>query len=177
MLHTLPAAAGKQAPTPAAPMRVAFISAAWHPEIVERARLAASSVLTDAGVELDHFEVPGAFEIPLHAQTLAQSGQYHGVIACALVVNGGIYRHDFVASAVVDGLMQVQMNTGVPVFSAVLTPRDFHEHEEHRSFFLEHFTKKGKEVASACLQTLASLNALRSRLPTGAPAQPSFRSA
>ena len=44
-----------------------------------------------------------------------------------------------------------------PVFSAVLTPQHFHEHEEHRRFFTGHFLTKGKEVAQACLRTVASL--------------------
>ena len=64
------------------------------------------------------------------------------------------------AAAVIDGLMRVQLDTGVPVLSAVLTPRDFHEHDEHRRFFAEHFVKKGAEVAQACLQTLANFRAL-----------------
>jgi 6,7-dimethyl-8-ribityllumazine synthase len=50
-----------------------------------------------------------------------------------------------------------------PVFSAVLTPRDFHDHEEHRHFFAEHFVKKGTEVARACVETLASLGRLPGR--------------
>jgi 6,7-dimethyl-8-ribityllumazine synthase len=49
----------------------------------------------------------------------------------------------------------VQLDTDVPIFSAVLTPRDFHETEEHKTFFREHFVKKGQEVASACLSVLA----------------------
>ena len=53
--------------------------------------------------------------------------------------------------------MMVQLETGVPVFSAVLTPQQFHEHAEHRRFFAEHFVVKGTEVASACLRTVASL--------------------
>lgn len=64
------------------------------------------------------------------------------------------------AAAVIDGLMRVQLDTGVPVFSAVLTPRDFHEHEEHRRFFAAHFVTKGTEVARARLATLASLQRL-----------------
>lgn len=71
------------------------------------------------------------------------------------MVNGGIYRHEFVNSAVIDGLMRVQLDTGVPVFSAVLTPRDFHDHEEHQRFFRGQFVKRGQEVATACLETLA----------------------
>ena len=76
------------------------------------------------------------------------------------MVNGGIYRHEFVAAAVIDGLMRVQLDTGVPVFSAVLTPRDFHEHEVHLRFFGEHLVTKGTEAARACMAALASLRQL-----------------
>lgn len=51
--------------------------------------------------------------------------------------------------------MQVQLGSGVPVFSVVLTPKDFHEHDTHRAFFRDHFVAKGAEAARACRQTLA----------------------
>ena len=86
-----------------------------------------------AADRVDLFEVTGAFEIPLHAKRLAESGRYSAVVASGLVVDGGIYRHEFVAEAVIDGLMRVQLDTGVPVFSAVLTPHHFHEHSDHRA--------------------------------------------
>ncbi len=143
--------------------RVAVISSSWHSDIVGKARQALMEVFGEAGLatsQVDHFDVPGAFEIPLHAQKLAKTGRYDAIIACGLVVNGGIYRHEFVAHAVIDGLMRVQLDTGVPVFSAVLTPRDFHETHEHQRFFSEHFVKKGAEVAHACLKTMAGLRAL-----------------
>ena len=144
--------------------RVALISSAWHRDIVSRgvqAIRAELGRLSGGATDLDHFEVPGAFEIPLHAKRLAATGAYDAIIACGLVVNGGIYRHEFVASAVIDGLMRVQLDTDTPVFSAVLTPRDFHEHEEHRKFFADHFVKKGEEVARACIETLASLRRIK----------------
>jgi 6,7-dimethyl-8-ribityllumazine synthase len=146
-------------PSTASP-RIALICALWHADIVHQARDAAVATWAARGVPADrvsHFDVPGAFEIPLLAQSLARSGQYDAIVACALVVNGGIYRHEFVAGAVIDGLMRVQLDDGVPVFSAVLTPHDFHEHEEHRAFFRAHFVKKGEEVAQACLGALAQL--------------------
>ncbi len=142
--------------------RVAIIAASWHRDIVCRATESIQTELRRSRCppRVDVFEVPGAFEIPLHAQRLARGGAYDAIMACALVVNGGIYRHEFVAAAVIDGLMRVQLDTGVPVLSAVLTPRDFHAHEEHLQFFSEHFVKKGVEVAQACTATLASLQAL-----------------
>jgi 6,7-dimethyl-8-ribityllumazine synthase len=147
----------------APPPRVALISAGWHREIVLAGVTAMRAEFERCRVPPDqllHVQVPGAFEIPLHAMRLARSGRVDAVIACALVVNGGIYRHEFVAAAVIDGLMRVQLDTDVPVFSAVLTPHDFHEHEVHQRFFREHFVTKGTEAAQACLQTLASLRQL-----------------
>jgi 6,7-dimethyl-8-ribityllumazine synthase len=61
---------------------------------------------------------------------------------------------------VIDALMRVQLDEDIPVFSAVLTPRDFHEHQEHLEFFSGHFIKKGTEVARACVETLQSLSRL-----------------
>ena len=145
-------------------VRIAVISASWHADIVGRSRDAFVEEvkrLAPHGAQLDLFDVPGAFEIPLIAKTLAQTGRYDAIVACAFVVDGGIYRHEVVAAAVIDGLMRVQLDSGVPVISAVLTPKDFHEHEEHQRFFAEHFVKKGGEAARACLATIGSLRALR----------------
>lgn len=140
--------------------RFAFIQARWHRDIVNQGRDAFVAEMARHEVPhqaIDVFEVPGAFEIPLHARKLAQCGRYAAIVACAFVVDGGIYRHEFVADAVIKALMSVQLETGVPVLSAVLTPLRFHEHEDHRRFFTEHFVVKGTEAAQACLQTVESL--------------------
>jgi 6,7-dimethyl-8-ribityllumazine synthase len=145
------------------PTRVAFVQSCWHKEIVDECRLSFLAEIEGLGIaaqQVDVFEVTGAFEIPLHAQTLARSGRYGAVVASGLVVDGGIYRHEFVADAVINGLMQVQLDTGVPVISAVLTPHHFHEHETHREFFSNHFKIKGAEAARACAHTVNALAAL-----------------
>ena len=150
-------------PDPTRRSRIAIVASGWHRDIVAQATTAMRAEfeqMPDPPDELDHFEVPGAFEIPLHAQRLARTRRYDAIIACGFVVNGGIYRHEFVAGAVIDALMRVQLETDTPVFSAVLTPRDFHEHEDHRAFFAAHFVRKGIEAAQACAQTLASLKRL-----------------
>lgn len=144
-------------------LRIAVISSSWHRDIVDQAVHSLVDELDGNGLprqQVELFQVPGAFEIPLHAKKLAQSGRFDAIVACGLIVNGGIYRHEFVTTAVIDGLMRVQLDTEVPVFSIVLTPRDFHEHEDHLAFYRAHFVKKGREGAQACLQTLRSLDAL-----------------
>ncbi|MEV0250683.1 6,7-dimethyl-8-ribityllumazine synthase [Nocardia sp. NPDC050712] len=143
--------------------KVAFIRATWHSNIVGKALEGFTTEYTDLGFDpagIDVFEVPGAFEIPLHAQRLARSGRYSAIVAAALVVDGGIYRHDFVARAVIDGLMRVQLDSDVPVFSVVLTPHHFHEHSEHVNYFTEHFVTKGAEAARALANTVNSLRSL-----------------
>lgn len=151
-------AAGKEA------KRIAFIQACWHRDIVDQAWEAFLPEMAKAGLRqgsIDRFELPGVFEIPLQAKLLAKSGRYHAIVAAGFVVNGGIYRHDFVSSAVINGLMQVQLETEVPVLSCVLTPHHFHEHDEHRQFFADHFKVKGREVAVACAATLKNIGALQ----------------
>jgi len=149
------------------PIRIVVVSSGWHKPIVDNAVQAIKRHLTDNGIhagDLDCFEVPGAFELPLHARMLAKTGRYDAIIACGFVVDGGIYRHEFVASAVIDGLMQVQLQSDVPVFSAVLTPHNFQEQEDHINFFARHFVLKGTEVAKACLDTVESLRSVARKL-------------
>lgn len=143
---------------PQRPARIAVLCAQWHADIVHQARDALVATLAMHGPPpvLEHVELPGAFEIPLRAQQLARSGRFDAIVAIALVVDGGIYRHEFVAGAVIDGLMRVQLDTGVPVVSVVLTPKAFHDHDEHRRFFAEHFVKKGQEAALVCMALLTA---------------------
>lgn len=137
--------------------QIAFIQSCWHRDLVDQSRDAFLKHIKTLGYgrkQVDCYEVPGAFEIPLHAKLLAESGRYAAVVAAGFVVDGGIYRHEFVASAVIDALMSVQLETRIPVISAVLTPQRFHDHEEHRRFFFDHFKVKGVEAAEACVKTI-----------------------
>ena len=131
------------------PTRYAFIKAQWHADIVDRA-LDGFCELIPAS-QVDVFDVPGAFEMPLLARTLAETGQYAAVAAAAFVVDGGIYRHEFVAQAVVDGLMRAGMDSGVPVLSVSLTPHNYQETDHHNAIFQAHFVEKGREAARAAL--------------------------
>ncbi len=137
--------------------RIAFIKARWHADIVDRAHDGFTDEVTRLipAAQIDAFDVPGAFEMPLLAKKLAQTGRYDAVVAAAFVVDGGIYRHDFVAGAVVTGLMNVGLETGVPCFSVSLTPHNYQEVEVMTAFFRDHFVRKGREAAEAVRQILA----------------------
>lgn len=102
----------------------------------------------------DVFDVPGAFEMPLIAKELASTGKYDAIVCAAFVVDGGIYRHDFVAQTVVEALMNVGLDTNIPVLSVSLTPHNFQESEFHITQFEDHFVKKGAEAAAAAEQII-----------------------
>lgn len=134
-------------------LTIAFIKARWHAGIVDQALVGFVEEMKAAGrdAHVVTYDVPGAFEMPLLAQKLAGTGRFDAIVGVALVVDGGIYRHDFVAAAVVNGLMDVQLKTGVPVFSVSLTPHHFQPTPEHETFYGQHFLKKGAEAAQAVL--------------------------
>ena len=129
--------------------RYAFIKANWHADIVDQALAGFTEIIP--AEQVDVFDVPGAFEMPLLARDLAETGRYGAVAAAAFVVDGGIYRHDFVAQAVVDGLMRASLDSGVPVLSVSLTPHQYQETDHHNAIYRTHFVEKGREAARAAL--------------------------
>jgi 6,7-dimethyl-8-ribityllumazine synthase len=145
------------------PRKIAYVQAAWHTDITDRCKQAFTDELARHGYDvagLEFFSAPGSLEIPLMAKKLAKTGRYAAVCASGFVVDGGIYRHEFVANAVLQGIVQTSLETEVPVLSAVLTPHHFHEHAVHQEFFRAHMETKGQELARACLAIIDNLAAV-----------------
>ncbi len=147
-------------------MRICFIQATWHKEIVDQLKdsfVSELERLSGAVPEIEFVEVPGSLELPLQAKLFAKSGRFDAIIVAGLIVDGGIYRHEFVAHAVLEGIMAAQLQTETPILSAVLTPQDFSS-SEREQFFYDHFRVKGRETAAACVGVLRnmSLHAQRS---------------
>jgi len=146
---------GTRAEAPAS--RIAFLQAGWHAELTDCARDGFRAELANTAlgpVTLDFLEVPGPLEIPLQAKVLARSGHYQAIVGAASAGDIGAYRHDSVADAILHGLMQVQLETGVPILSLVLTPQQSTEHAMHHEFSPRLLTRKGGEVARACAATM-----------------------
>ena len=143
--------------------RIAFIQSTWHSKIVDQSRKSFINQCTVLGIvenQIDFFRVPGSLEIPLQAKMLAKTGQYAIIVAAGLIVDGGIYRHDFVSSSVLDGLMSLQLELEIPILSLVLTPQHFDQGGADEKFFFEHFKIKGVAAANACAITLKNLQPL-----------------
>ncbi len=156
-MNHIHASLAKTKPAKLSSGKIAFIRANWHREIVDRARIGFISEMENHGIfdsAIEIIDVPGAYEIPLLAKNLAKTGNYEVIVAAALVVDGGIYAHQFVASTVVSAMMQVQLELDIPILSVVLTPQHFDESDERQKFFFDHFIIKGKEAAEACVMVL-----------------------
>ncbi|MDA0302676.1 MAG: 6,7-dimethyl-8-ribityllumazine synthase [Chloroflexi bacterium] len=145
--------------------KIAYIQPEWHSEITDACRDAFGEAMAgqgEAAPVIEYIVVPGSLEIPLMAKRLARTGQYAAVCCSGLVVDGGIYRHEFVAAAVLNGIVQVSLETDVPILSAVLTPHQFQGSPEHVAFFTTHMRTKGEELARACVAITARLEAVGS---------------
>src|SRR5260370_16185652 len=101
----------------AKPQRVAFVQSSWHREVVEECRIAFLDEIEArhiARAQIDLFEVPGSFEIPLHAQLLAKTRRYTAIVAAEFVVEGGFNRHLFVGANLIKRLIDVPLDSSRP---------------------------------------------------------------
>jgi 6,7-dimethyl-8-ribityllumazine synthase len=108
-------------------LRVGVVRARWNAGIVERLAEGVERGLKALGVVADDIvevSVPGSFEIPFGARTLARSGRVDAVICVGAVIRGETTHYDIVAGECARGVQDVQLATGVPVAFGVLTTED-----------------------------------------------------
>jgi 6,7-dimethyl-8-ribityllumazine synthase len=100
----------------------AIVLGRFYEDLAERLLSGASAAFADAGVtEVEVFDVPGAFELPLGAARAARSGRFAGVACLGAVIRGETDHYWFVCAEAARGVMQVQLETGVPCAFGVLT--------------------------------------------------------
>jgi 6,7-dimethyl-8-ribityllumazine synthase len=111
-----------KSPEGSAQPRFAIAVARFYEDLAERLVQGAQAAFADAGhVDVEVFEVPGAFELPLAARCLADSGRCLGVACLGAVIRGETDHYDFVCAEAARGIMRVQLDTGVPCAFGVLT--------------------------------------------------------
>jgi 6,7-dimethyl-8-ribityllumazine synthase len=102
--------------------RIALCVARFYGELAERLEAGARAALDDAGIsDVDVFDVPGAFELPLVAKYAAMSGRFDAVVCLGAVIRGETDHYDYVCGEAARGIQQVQLDTGVPCGFGVLT--------------------------------------------------------
>lgn len=141
--------------------RFALVVGRFYEELAARLVSGATRVLEEAGGEVDVYDVPGAFELPLAAKYAAESGRYEAIVALGAVIRGETDHYDYVCGEAARGIQQVQLETGVPVGFGVLTVDSM----EQALARVEGGTKRdsGEHAAEAVLAALAIRDELRQR--------------
>ena len=153
---------GSRGPVPScAGRRFAVIAARFYRELTDWMIDGAQRALAECGVapgDVDVFDVPGCFELPLAAQKLIEDGNYDGIVALGVVIRGETAHFDFVAGECARGIMDVQLESGVPIGFGVLTTENMTQAEERAD------PKRGDKgydaaMAAASLVTLRATSA------------------
>ncbi len=163
-------------PSPSMPQPIAIIVSRYNASITDalvQGALAGHGSRAGEGGPPPVFEAPGTYELPALALAAAETGRYRGIVALGCVIRGET-RHDrYISQAVANGLMQVSLQTGVPVAFGVLTVES---PKQARARAGGEKGNKGREAMAAVLDTLASMDAIRRGEPVAldprAPAKP-----
>ncbi|WP_456115059.1 6,7-dimethyl-8-ribityllumazine synthase [Ruminococcus gauvreauii] len=139
-------------------MKVGIVAARFNEFIVSKLLSGAVDGLVRHGVEEDAITavwVPGAFEIPLMAEKMAQSGKYDAVICVGAVIRGSTSHYDYVCSEVSKGIASVSLKTGVPVLFGVVTTENIEQAIERAG------TKAGNKGYDCALSAIEMVNLMR----------------
>lgn len=138
--------------------RFAIVASRFNEAIVSRLVEGAQEALIRHGADADGVDVawcPGAFELPVVAQKLAETGHYDAVICLGAVIRGATAHFDYVASGVTSGCATVALQTGVPVLFGVITVDTLDQAWERAG------TKAGNKGAEAAAGAIEMVSLLR----------------
>lgn len=142
--------------------RVALCVARFYVDLADKLEAGAREALAEAGIsDVDRFDVPGSFELPLIAKYAAQSGRYEAVVCLGAVIRGETDHYDYVCAETARGIQDVQLETGVPCGFGVLTVDTM----EQALARVQGGSKRdsGRHAAEAVLAVLRVREELRSR--------------
>jgi 6,7-dimethyl-8-ribityllumazine synthase len=133
-------------------MRVAIVVSRFNDFVTERLLEGAQAALRDAGLadsQVDVLRVPGAFEIPMAAQRVAETGKVAAVVCLGCLIRGATPHFEYIASACAHGITAASASTGVPMSFGVLTTNSVEEALERA---VEGPGNKGREAADAAVE-------------------------
>jgi 6,7-dimethyl-8-ribityllumazine synthase len=142
--------------TRAAHMRVGIVAARFNPDVAETLLAGALRALEGAGVAPESItvaSVPGALEVPLALQRMAQTGDYDALVALGAVIRGETYHFEIVANESASGVSSVQLEFGTPIGNGILTTDT--EAQAH-----ERADAKGRDAALAAIEMANLLDAI-----------------
>lgn len=132
-----------------ADLHVAVVVSRFNEDVTKRLLRGAVGALQEHGIEEpDVYWVPGSLELPITALALAEKGQHDAIVCLGCVIRGETYHFEVVANQAAAGIMQVQLDTGVPVAFGVLTTDD----KEQALARSGPKNNKGAEAAEAAIE-------------------------
>jgi 6,7-dimethyl-8-ribityllumazine synthase len=140
-------------------VRVALVVSRFNDLVTDRLLAGAEQALRDAGVaasDVSILRVPGAFEIPITAQRVAESSRVDAVVCLGCLIRGATPHFDFIASACAHGILAAAAATGVPMTFGVLTTNTLDEALERAA---AGDANKGREAALAAVDLIRTLKA------------------
>ncbi|TMC73226.1 MAG: 6,7-dimethyl-8-ribityllumazine synthase [Chloroflexi bacterium] len=130
-------------------LRIAVVVSRFNEDVTKRLLRGALGALEEHGVhEPDVFWVPGSLELPVTVLALAERGNHDAIVCLGCVIRGETYHFEIVAGQSAAGIMQVQLDTGVPVAFGVLTTED----KEHALARSGPKNNKGAEAAEVAIE-------------------------
>ncbi|NHO33448.1 6,7-dimethyl-8-ribityllumazine synthase [Acetobacter fallax] len=141
--------------------RLALVVSRFNEDITGGLRQGTIEWLSEHGISIaedDFFPAPGAFELPLLAQTLARSDRYEGVICLGCVIKGDTAHFEFISLGATIGIMQASLATETPVAFGILTTYTEAQAVERSR---EDIHNKGREAAAACVESIALLRRIK----------------
>lgn len=151
---------GPASPGDASALRVALVVSRFNAFITDRLRDGALSTLREAGApeaQLEVFAVPGAFEIPQAARTVAETGRFDAIVCLGCIIRGETPHFDYIAAAVAHGITAAAGDTGVPMAFGVLTTDTVAQAEARAA---DGPGNKGREAAAAAIEMAGLYRAL-----------------
>jgi 6,7-dimethyl-8-ribityllumazine synthase len=142
-------------------VRLAIVFSRFNADVTQGLLKGARGWLATRGIEIpdsDVIEAPGAFELPLFAQTLAGTGRYDGVICLGCVIKGDTAHFEFISLAASVGIQTAGLSTGIPITFGVLTT---YTEEQAQARSRPDGENKGIEAAKACVETAEALRRIR----------------
>ena len=145
-------------------MKFAIVVSKFNDEVTSGLKGGAQALLQEKGItanQVDLYEAPGAFEIPLLAQTLAKTKKYQGVICLGCVIKGDTAHFEFISLGATLGIMQASLQTEVPITFGILTTYTDDQAIVRSRLEGEHAAhNKGREAALACLESVQVMQRL-----------------
>lgn len=129
--------------------RFAVVASRWHAAIADRLVAGAVRRLRAAGVEAEVWRVPGVFEVPLAAASLAATGRYAGIVATGVVLKGETPHFDLIVAEATRGIAAVALSTGVPVAHGIVATATAAQARARAGGGVGH---RGAEAAAAALE-------------------------